>query len=252
MGALLVTVVIASLLGSPHCAGMCGPLTLLVAGERHAGTAWRQVAWHAGRLVGYVTLGAVAGGVGAAIDLGGGWLGLQRVALIVSGGGLVAVGIGLLLVRVGWLRRAAARPTVLTRAWSLVARSLRHAPTVRRTAGFGAASILLPCGWLYAMVLTAAACGSMPLGAAVMAAFWLGSVPILAAIGVGAGLIEPLRRRAPWLAEGVLVAVGALLLADRLSIAPPRRLVDPAGLEGLARQVEALDPQAVPCCHDGN
>src|SRR5690606_18807129 len=53
-----------------------------------------------------------------------------------------------------------------------------------RAALLGVSTGLLPCGWLYAFALSAAATGSARDGALVMAAFWLGSVPAL--VGVGA------------------------------------------------------------------
>ena len=59
-GAALV-ILGASLAGSLHCAGMCGPLVVLWAGERAGIRESRRahVAYHGGRLLAYTAMGAV-------------------------------------------------------------------------------------------------------------------------------------------------------------------------------------------------
>jgi len=77
--------------------------------------------------------------------------------------------------------------------------------------------LLLPCAWLYAFVATAAGTGSPVRGALVMAFFWAGTVPALAAIGVLArGALGPLSRRLPLVTASLLVVVGLLTLGQRL------------------------------------
>ena len=73
MEAMLLAVVTASLLGSGHCAGMCGPLALMasIGPATSAQLARRMSFYHVGRLIGYMSLGAAVGGVGAAMDWGG-------------------------------------------------------------------------------------------------------------------------------------------------------------------------------------
>jgi sulfite exporter TauE/SafE len=63
---LLLTILGTSLLGSVHCAAMCGGFVCLYSGSgpaRHTGAA-PHVAYNAGRLVSYLLLGAIAGSVG--------------------------------------------------------------------------------------------------------------------------------------------------------------------------------------------
>ncbi|MCA8923208.1 MAG: sulfite exporter TauE/SafE family protein, partial [Planctomycetes bacterium] len=75
---------------------------------------------------------------------------------------------------------------------------------------------LLPCGWLYVFAVVAAGTASPLRGAAVMAAFWLGTVPILFALALGLqAAAQRLRSAAPALGGLLLVGVGALLVADR-------------------------------------
>jgi sulfite exporter TauE/SafE len=74
----------------------------------------------------------------------------------------------------------------------------------------------LPCGWLWAFVVTAAGTGSAMKGAAVMTAFWAGTVPALLAVGLGAQLVSaPLRRHAPAVTAVLLVCLGLYAILGR-------------------------------------
>ncbi len=80
----------------------------------------------------------------------------------------------------------------------------------------GLLSALLPCGWLYAFVATAGATGSSWIGAAVMAAFWAGTLPVMAGVGFAAQrLLAPLRRRLPAVAATSLIVLGLLTIAGK-------------------------------------
>lgn len=57
MIAIAGSVLLASLLGSPRCAGVCA-LVCLYAGQGGRGQAWAHVAYNAGRLLSYLALGA--------------------------------------------------------------------------------------------------------------------------------------------------------------------------------------------------
>ena len=126
MTALLVTVLAASLVGSLHCVGMCGPFVAFYSGA-DGSSGVRRLLSHAGysggRLVAYLLLGLAAGAIGAALDLAGALAGVQRVAAVVAGIVMVAWGvIALLRIRgfgvfrhssnsllAGWSRRAFSR-----------------------------------------------------------------------------------------------------------------------------------------------
>src|SRR5205823_3884811 len=95
--ALIAAVFLASLLGSLHCAGMCGAFLAFAVGAEDPGAGRRaalQGAYHIGRLCTYLVFGAVAGGVGAALDLGGSLVGVQRVAAVLAGSMMVVFGVG--------------------------------------------------------------------------------------------------------------------------------------------------------------
>ena len=87
---------------------------------------------------------------------------------------------------------------------------------LRRAALLGALSAMLPCGWLWVFVASAAATGSPLTGAAQMAVFWLGTLPAFAALGLLAqGAAGALRRHLPVVTGTVLIVFGAFTLLKR-------------------------------------
>ena len=86
--ALLGTVFMASLAGSLHCAGMCGGFVAFYSGTEPGRRGRRYLAhltYNGGRLTSYLILGALAGLLGAAVDLAGSMAGVQRFAAIAAG-----------------------------------------------------------------------------------------------------------------------------------------------------------------------
>lgn len=217
--ALLVSVLVASLLGSVHCAAMCGPfLAVWVLGESsHHSRGARfgtRASYHVGRFVTYTALGALAGSLGAGIDGVGRALGVSRLAAIASGVLVLWSGVGLIVPELNVLRFA---EKLWPRAGKLV--QLRTKSQALRGGLLGSLTPLLPCGWLYAFVVTAAGTGSALVGASVMAVFWLGTVPALLGMDVVlAKLSAHVRRRVPLISGLTLIALGLFTIGRRLHV----------------------------------
>lgn len=220
MIALLLTVFLASLVGSLHCVGMCGPFVAFYSGADGSGGARRlfsHAAYSGGRLLTYALFGVAAGAVGAALDVAGSLAGFQRVAAVAAGVTMILWGVfALLQIRgVRIFRHGAGTGRIagaLRRGFSLVS----DKPPVVRAAAVGLLSGFLPCGWLWAFVVTAAGTGSALRGAAVMTAFWAGTLPALLAVGLGAQLVSaPIRRHAPTVTAIILVALGLYAILGR-------------------------------------
>jgi sulfite exporter TauE/SafE len=76
---------------------------------------------------------------------------------------------------------------------------------------------LLPCGFLYAYVTVAAGTGTPLAGMLVMAAFWAGTVPVMAGLGALAGrALAPLARRLPAISAAALMVIGLLTITGKL------------------------------------
>lgn len=202
-------VLAASLLGSLHCAAMCGGLVAAYAG-RGAG-ARVHAAYNLGRLAAYLLLGAGAGALGGAFAHTAALAGVQQGAALLSGALLSAWGVHALLSASG-LARPLHAPAALTRAFGGALAHMRAFPPLPRATALGLLSGLLPCGWLWAFAATAAGTGEARAGAGVMAVFWLGTLPVLVSVGAAASRFAgPLRRRVPALSAAVILALGLVV-----------------------------------------
>ncbi len=217
---LVVSVAFASLLGSMHCVGMCGPLTTLCIQPGQNGRTCESIlAYHLGRLASYSLLGAIAGFLGATVQATSGLLGVQRSMASIAG--IVLATIGLLgLMRLGSGQSLSFHPP----QWSvhLVApaiRWLRHGITWKRSMTLGLLTALLPCGWLYVFLLTSAASASIASGALIMAVFSLGSVPLLSVAMIGSSWFGN-RYRSLWpvVSAVLLIIVGMVTALHRSTI----------------------------------
>jgi len=206
---MLATVLASSLVGSLHCIAMCGPLVGMHGGARSL----RLALVHAlGRLATYATLGIVAGLVGRAVDVAGRLAAAQHVAAIVAGAVIVAWGVRAIAVALGWLRVRSAEGVWFKRGLH----QIRGKRAVSRAWLIGVLTGFLPCGWLWAFVVAAAGTASPWTGAAVMTAFWLGTVPAMTGVlAIGGSVIAGIRRRMPVISACVLIALGLTTLAMR-------------------------------------
>ncbi len=201
MIASLIAASLAGLVGSPHCAGMCGGFAVAC-----GSTPARAVSWHLGKLTTYVLLGALAGGLGTLIPGTGG------IAAIVSG--ILVVLFAAVLG--GWLPE----PRVRGRGLVQLADRARRADGLGGTWLFGVANGFIPCGLVWAALALPLASGSALTGAMTMAAFGLGTVPVLAAVTAGARRIALRDARTRRLvALGVLVS-GLLSIGLREGLVP--------------------------------
>jgi uncharacterized protein len=219
----VIAVLAASLLGSVHCAAMCGGFVCLYTGTgpaRHVGVR-PHAAYNAGRLVSYLLLGVMAGSMGRGVDRIGGVAGVGRLAAVVAGAMMVVWGGTTLLAALGVRIPRRATPRLLQASLtSLLVRFRNQSPTVRG-AVTGLVTTLLPCGWLYVFVATAGGTGRIGDAVLVMFAFWLGTLPMMVSLGLGAQrLFGTVQRRLPLAAAGVAVVLGLLSMAGRMSMRP--------------------------------
>jgi uncharacterized protein len=209
MTALWATIFASSLAGSLHCIAMCGPLVGLHGGARSL----RLALVHAlGRLTTYAALGALAGLLGRAVDMAGHLAAIQHGAAIAAG--VITLGWGLRTIALarGWLRSAGGAPVLFSRG--LV--QLRARRAVTRAWLVGVLTGFLPCGWLWVFVVTASGTGSPWSGAAVMAVFWLGTVPAMTGLlTMGGPALSYVRRKLPVVSASLMIALGLVTLATR-------------------------------------
>jgi sulfite exporter TauE/SafE len=210
---------LAGLASSAHCAGMCGPLAAHACRSRGAGTTLRRsVAYHAGRLMAYALLGALAGGIGHGLVLA---LPERLVQAVFSWS--LAIALGFAAMRAFRasrdvvsreshvpspieLGRAPRKPSFAER---ILARTL-DAPFL-----LGTITAILPCGALATGLLVAAGSGTSLSGAGTMIGFALASGPALV---LAAFAVDRLVREAGpggLRLAALALALGAVVLAVR-------------------------------------
>ncbi|MFO0923092.1 MAG: sulfite exporter TauE/SafE family protein [Pirellulales bacterium] len=257
MTPLILAVFIASIFGSLHCVGMCGPLAMLANGTREGKSAFRGTLWayHGGRLLAYALLGAIAGTVGSGIHHTGLLLGAQRAATQLAGLSMLVIGLlSLVHLASGTQHMPWTPPWLQTRlaqghAWA------RKQPPLQRAAMVGVLTSILPCGWLYAFLLVAAGTADPLFGSAVMFFFGLGSVPALSAIALGTTMILGRMRFAiPWCSALLVTVVGFFTLAHRstIDLTALHHVKSTTSAQDLLRQVQLLEQQTLPCCEDSS
>jgi sulfite exporter TauE/SafE len=244
MLAAAVTIFISSVLGSLHCAGMCGAFLAIALGDSKGRVA-TQAAYHLGRLATYLSLGVAAGALGRALDLGSALAGLRPVAALLAGGMMVTFGVISYLRWTG--RKVGFRPPAFLAGLAGLGYqvAMRRGP-VARAGLIGLLTTLLPCGWLYVFVAAAAGTASPVAGAASMAAFWVGTLPVMVALGAGIrSLSGALGPRLQPLACGAMVVVGLWTLAGRATLVPSRLLGQTPSVAAVAE-----GHVAPPCCKE--
>ncbi len=255
MTALILAVFIASLLGSMHCAGMCGAFVAFAVGSDGTSVSRTSlnVAYNGGRLITYALLGALAGLLGAALDIGGSLVGVQQGAAILAGAMMIAFGAVAILRSTGARIPKAPIPVVLQRVVAAGHRVAFDLPPLTRATVVGLLTTLLPCGWLWAFAITAAGTGSPLLGALTMAVFWLGTLPVLLAVGVGVQtLTGALRRHLPVATSLLIVIVGLWTIVGRAQI--PAMHIEagdvPVNIQQATQRVHSIDSEEMPCCDE--
>jgi sulfite exporter TauE/SafE len=196
---------------SAHCAGMCGIFAFQAGGgAAGAGSAWRLPLYVAGKTFTYLFLGGLAGLAGAQVIRGA--TNVQAA---------VGVAVGLVLVLTAWrLLRPAKAPGRLAIWWSnLVAPFFKGVRVAHDTGGpfaLGAMTGALPCGVVYLAALQAAALGSPVRSMALMAAFGLGTAPVLVVAGLlGRGALARLGPVKLRVAGAILVLATGLVAVAR-------------------------------------
>jgi sulfite exporter TauE/SafE len=183
-------------LASAHCVGMCGGFVI---GIGLGATSWkgnllRQCAYSFGRVCTYVLLGAIAGFAGSWAELR--WhhfFDVQAMISLVAGTLLIGQG----LWHLGYLRSrrlASLQHGPLSAPICQAARqfgSLLRAPGLAPVFVAGVGTGFLPCALVYANLGLAASSSSLVEGALMMAAFGLGTFPMLLVTGMGASLASP-------------------------------------------------------------
>lgn len=224
------------MLGSFHCLGMCGPIAMALPlkGATQAERMLKVMVYNAGRVFTYSVLGFLFGIVGRSVVVAG----YQQVLSIVLG--LVVLVLYFLPAsatsRVPLMKYTVSMVASLKRMFGL----MLHKRSYSATFALGILNGLLPCGLVYLAVAGSIATGDVWKGAAFMALFGMGTLPVMAFVTtasqwIGTGARTYMRRMIP-----VFVVASACLLVLRgLNL----------GIPYLSPQFSNTDCTKHSCCH---
>lgn len=206
----LLLIFVGGVLGSSHCVGMCGGFALsLGAGAPHwLANLGKQITYSCGRIFTY----GVAGGIFGY----GGWRISRELPSIVQAQAVVSLVAGAFLIMQGLLAAGVVRWPRRGRPANPCLASGFLGPFLA-TPGWGNAFLagvltgFLPCGLVYAYLALATSAREVPAGAMRMAAFGLGTVPLMVLTGTGGSLLSLAARRQVYRAAAwCVVLTGAL------------------------------------------
>lgn len=210
MSALAAAAFAAGLLGGVHCIGMCGGIVGSLAAAARGPALPRQLAFNAGRVGSYAIAGAIAGSLGALARLSAPAFAMQLVLFGLAN--LLMLLLGLYIA--GWgrvLLRLEAAGGALWRRLQPLARRVVPIDSAAKAAAAGMLWGWIPCGLVYSILTLALASGDALSGAAVMAAFGLGTLPNLLAAGFASQKLLAVRR-IPWVRRAAGLAIVALAI----------------------------------------
>jgi sulfite exporter TauE/SafE len=209
----LTAAVIAGLLGSAHCLGMCAGISGLFAVNSSVASLRGQLpmalTYNLGRILSYAVLGIIVGSFGSVIvKLSPSIAGPIR---FVSGAVIILIG---LKVAFDW-RFLNVVERMGSTLWSHIAPAAQRLVPVTsmpRALGLGLVWGWLPCGLVYSVLLIAATSAKPLSGAMVMFAFGIGTLPAMVMSGLGAAQLSTfMRRRGTRIGLGLLIVILGLL-----------------------------------------
>jgi len=235
----LWTAFILGLVGSAHCAGMCGPIALALPlkSDNWFTRVGGGLVYNAGRIVTYMILGAVFGMLGKGIHMAG----FQLLASIVIGSlMIVMVLLPLLFKKMNSLNNVfEAYSARLLSGF----RTMFSSGKTSSLLGIGLLNGILPCGLVYVAVAGAINTGDVVSSMLYMALFGAGTIPVMLAVSMAGTMISlKLRIFVNKLSPYVIVMLGILFILRGLSL----------GIPYISPKAEALTPvvsKAHKCCN---
>lgn len=235
----LWTAFIVGLIGSAHCAGMCGPIALALPlkTDNWFTRVGGGLVYNAGRIITYMILGAIFGLLGKGLHMAGFQLWASVVIGILM---IVMIVVPLVFKKLPSLNNIfEGYSTRLLGGF----RNMFHKGGPFSLFGIGLLNGILPCGLVYVAVAGAINTGDVVSAMVYMALFGAGTIPVMLAVSMAGTMISvKFRVFIHKLSPFVIVLLGVLFILRGLSL----------GIPYISPKAEALTPvieKAHKCCH---
>lgn len=210
----LVSALTLGLLGSFHCAGMCGPIALILPFPEN--NKWAKLygglIYHLGKIISYAILGIIFGSIGSGISLSGFQYNISFIMGILM--------IVFALISIIFKNNTSFNIPFLN-ALKIKLGNLLSVKKYNSVFLIGLLNGFLPCGLVYIALAGAISSASIYKGALFMIFFGLGTLPMLLAISViGSSLSLNIRRKITKFIPLTIILIGALFIlrGSRLGI----------------------------------
>jgi sulfite exporter TauE/SafE len=246
--ALLISALVLGLMGSFHCAGMCGPIAIALPlhGNSIAGKILGGTLYNLGRTLTYGIMGAIFGLLGQGVAM----IGFQQKVSVIMG--------SLMIISVLF-------PALFRNQYSMEKSWFSFVGKLKSTIGkmfsirsfsslffIGMLNGLLPCGLVYMAIAGAIGSGEVVTGSLYMIMFGLGTLPMLLGITLAGNLMSlAFRNRINKLIPVLVILVGIFFILRGLSLgipylSPPKEKIEKKFEKSLEK--EAVAESGSPCC----
>ena len=209
---------ILGLMGSVHCAGMCGPIAIALPlrGDSYFQKVFGGILYNLGRSVTYAVMGAVFGLVGQGLQM----VGFQQ---------WVSVIMGILMISSVLFPRLFKNQYDLNKSmFSFVGKLKNTLKKLFNQKSYGALFLIgilngyLPCGLVYIALAGAIGTGNFIYGTLFMILFGLGTLPMLLAITlIGNMASVKIRNKINKFIPAVVIFVGLMFILSGLNLGIP-------------------------------
>ena len=235
---MVYTAFLLGFLGSLHCVGMCGPIAFMLPLERDSKPRMlgQLFLYHTGRILTYSLMGLAFGFFGKGLYL----FGIQQNLSII---------IGILIVLAIVIPRKYSKRLEVTGPVSRWVGKLKSGlgdALKKKTADtfltIGFLNGFLPCGLVYMAVFASIAMATPALGAAYMALFGLGTIPLMTTAAYIGGLLKPdVRSRIRRVIPIFVAVVGILFILRGMGLGIPYISPKPSAPQ-ITAQMECHQP----------
>ncbi len=249
---ILLSALVLGLMGSFHCAGMCGPIAIAL--PLHGNTILQKIfggsLYNLGRTITYGIMGALFGMLGQGIHL----LGFQQKVSVVMG--------ALMIISVLF-------PALFRNQYNLDRSLFSFVGKLKKSIGklfavrsfqslffIGLLNGLLPCGLVYIAIAGAIGTGNTAEGAVYMILFGLGTIPMMLGISLAGNVLElAVRRKINKIIPVLVVVVGLLFILRGLDLgipylSPKKQMIEQKFENNLTGKdtIVVTEKQLPPCC----
>ncbi len=248
---ILLSALVLGLMGSFHCAGMCGPIAIAL--PLHGNSIPQKIfggtLYNLGRTLTYGVMGAIFGLLGQGVEM----IGFQQKISVVMGAIMIISVVFPSLFR---------NQYNMEKSWfspvGKLKKSIGKLFSVRSFSSLffiGLLNGLLPCGLVYMAIAGAIGTGEVVLGSLYMIMFGLGTIPMMLSIAIAGNILNAaIRQKINRLIPVLVVVVGIFFILRGLSLgipylSPPREKIEKKFEKSLDKENQgAPQSDAGACC----